>query len=193
MDHQIAFYQDALKRIANEFGITDPIQLVIRVETEEETYVDVLIRIIREDLKKKLDAWWDATNDMEIAKREKNLIENETLKEYIPKIEALKKQRDELFSAAQTVMGVINQEGHVYSASFASLSLQAVIEANSDGVIKSNCPLPIAMRFSDGEDEREPVAWLITDVDEGTEWATTDPEMMEEFVAKEWMVTPLYK
>ena len=47
---EITFYKGALRRIANEFGITDPVQLVIEAESEEENYVDILIRIIKKRL-----------------------------------------------------------------------------------------------------------------------------------------------
>ena len=45
-----AFYKVSLKRIAAEFGITTPLQLMARAENDSETYADILIKIIREKL-----------------------------------------------------------------------------------------------------------------------------------------------
>jgi len=47
---EIKFYKKALERIANEFGVVDPIQLIMKAENDEENYVDILIKIIRERL-----------------------------------------------------------------------------------------------------------------------------------------------
>ena len=49
---EIDFYRKSLERIANEFDITDPIQLIVKAEDDKETYVDILIKIIREKLGK---------------------------------------------------------------------------------------------------------------------------------------------
>lgn len=49
---EIDFYKKSLERIANEFGIVNPLQLTMNAKNNEENYVDILINIIRKDLAK---------------------------------------------------------------------------------------------------------------------------------------------
>lgn len=46
----IEFYKKALERIANEIGIFSPLQMMARAENDNETYVDILIKILKEKL-----------------------------------------------------------------------------------------------------------------------------------------------
>jgi hypothetical protein len=44
------FYKQSMTRVAAEFGITSPLQMIARAENNEQTYADILIKIIREQL-----------------------------------------------------------------------------------------------------------------------------------------------
>lgn len=46
----VEFYQDSMRRIAEVFGIVTPLQLIMAAENNEENYVDILLRSIRNQL-----------------------------------------------------------------------------------------------------------------------------------------------
>lgn len=49
-DKSETFYRDSLQRIAAEFGVTSQLMLTVQAENNEETYVDLLLKIIRQRL-----------------------------------------------------------------------------------------------------------------------------------------------
>lgn len=48
LSESIVFYKTSMERIANKFGIDHPLQLIVRAENNQETYVDILLKVVDE-------------------------------------------------------------------------------------------------------------------------------------------------
>ncbi len=77
LEKKIKFYKDSLIRIANIFDITDPLQLIAAAENNEETYVDVLIKIIKKKIKPLIREEFDVVVETYLKGESSDLVVNE--------------------------------------------------------------------------------------------------------------------
>jgi hypothetical protein len=66
---EIDFYKNALARIAGLFDIDSPLELIVRAENNEETYVDILCRVISEKLNNSHNNYLEAIETLKYVRR----------------------------------------------------------------------------------------------------------------------------